>query len=306
MRTEFAVDVINLSKQRPNVVFLSGDLGYMALEDMRQALGDRFINAGVAEQNMISVAAGFAALQFMPWVYSIAPFATLRPYEQMRNDVCLHNLSVKIVGNGGGYGYGIMGGTHHALQDIGLMRMLPHMQVYVPLFASDVAEAVSAIAANNGPAYLRLNVGITSLERPGPFAEWRQLAKGEEAVVISAGPVIGPLLDLTRKEYPEAFEVWSVGIFPFHHIPEAVLNKIAETRRLIVIEEHTGPGGLGEALAAQLLGTLPVPIHFKTLHADGYPSGRYGSQRWHQEENGLAGESLRRTLREFTHEPLRR
>ena len=305
MRAEFAAAIIQLSQRRPDVVFLSGDLGYMALEDVRKAMGNRFINAGVAEQNMISVAAGLAAMQLMPWVYSIAPFATLRPYEQIRNDVCLPKLPVKIVGNGGGYGYGIMGGTHHALQDIGLMRMLPHMQVYVPLFAMDVAEAVSAMAASKSPAYLRLNVGLTGLERPAPFGEWRQLAKGDSAVVISAGPVIGGLLDLAKKEYPGVFDVWSVGALPFKHIPEAALGKIVRTRGLIVIDEHTGAGGLGEAVAARLLGTLPVPIHFKSLHAKGYPSGRYGSQRWHQEENALAGPALHAVLQEFIHESAR-
>src|SRR5512132_1728928 len=105
-------------EKRPDFVFVSGDLGYMALEKVIETYGERFINVGVSEQNMISVAAGLAYEGFIPWVYSIAPFAILRPYEQIRNDVCLHNLPVKIVGNGGGYGYGIMGATHHTLEDI--------------------------------------------------------------------------------------------------------------------------------------------------------------------------------------------
>jgi len=304
MRAEFASAILDVANKQPETVFMSGDLGYMALEHVQRHLGKRFINAGVAEQNMISMAAGMAAMKLVPWVYSIAPFVTLRPYEQIRNDICMHKFPVKIVGNGGGYGYGIMGGTHHVLQDIGLMRMLPHMQVYVPLFADDVPEAVALMAASPLPGYLRLNIGVTAIKRTAPFSAWRQLANGNEAVVISTGPVVNSLLQLIPKEFPGMLDVWSVGIFPFGSMPEALRQKIVQTRRLIVIEEHTGPGGLGEALAAALIGTLPVPIRFKALHADGYSSGRYGSQKWHQEENRLAGLPLVESLRDFIHEPI--
>src|SRR3954467_10767550 len=99
---------------RPDFVFLTGDLGFKALEELRDAMGARFINAGVAEQNMVTVAAGLARESLRAWTYSIAPFMYARPYEQIRNDVCLHNLPVVLVGNGGGDGYGVMGGTHHA------------------------------------------------------------------------------------------------------------------------------------------------------------------------------------------------
>src|SRR5262249_37286069 len=103
----------------PDFVFLTGDLGYNALEPLRSVARERFINAGIAEQNMFSVAAGLARTGLRPWVYSIAPFLYARPYEQIRNDLCLHNLPVQLIGNGGGYGYGVMGGTHHALEDYG-------------------------------------------------------------------------------------------------------------------------------------------------------------------------------------------
>lgn len=130
MRKEFAAAMVDLYH----------------LEEVQATYKNRFINAGVAEQNMISVAAGMASAGFVPWVYSIAPFTVLRPYEQIRNDVCLHQLPVKIVGNGGGYGYGIMGATRHTLEDIALMRVLPSMKVYVPLVATDVQEAVQQMA----------------------------------------------------------------------------------------------------------------------------------------------------------------
>ncbi|MEO6599839.1 MAG: transketolase, partial [Polyangiaceae bacterium] len=157
MRAEFARAMVALLQKRRDLVFITGDLGYMALEAIAEAYGERFINAGVAEQNAVSVAAGLAREGHLPWVYSMAAFTVLRPYEQIRNDVCLHQLPVKLVGNGGGYGYGIMGATHHALEDVGAMRLLPNMRVYVPLVESDVPEVVNLMAEDPRPNYLRLN-----------------------------------------------------------------------------------------------------------------------------------------------------
>src|ERR1044071_4365251 len=146
MRDEFARAMIALYQKRNDLVFISGDVGYMAVEEIARTYGERFINAGIAEQNMVSLAAGLAREGHLPWVYSIATFVAFRPYEQIRTDVCLHGHAVKLVGNGGGYGYGIMGPTHHALEDVGAMRVLPNMRVYLPLMAADVHPIADAIA----------------------------------------------------------------------------------------------------------------------------------------------------------------
>ena len=125
-----------------NFVFLTGDLGFMALESLQIVLGPRFINAGIAEQNMVSVACGLALEGMNPWVYSIAPFCYARPFEQIRNDICHHNLPVKLVGNGGGYAYGPMGASHHALEDYGALLTLPNMRAYVPAFGEDLKTVI--------------------------------------------------------------------------------------------------------------------------------------------------------------------
>ena len=121
----------------PRMVFLTGDLGFMALEPLQAAMGNRFINAGVAEQNMITVAAALARQGLETWAYSIAPFLYARPFEQIRNDIAFHRLPVRLIGNGGGYGYGVMGPTHHAIEDYGVLLTLPNMAVYAPVFDAD-------------------------------------------------------------------------------------------------------------------------------------------------------------------------
>src|ERR1700679_799423 len=126
----------------PEFVFLTGDLGFKALEPLRDALGPRFINAGVSEQNMVSVSAGLARTGMRPWAYSIAPFLYARPFEQIRNNLALPGLPATLVGNGGGYGYGVMGSTHHALEDYGVLLTLPNMRAFVPAFDSDVSTMI--------------------------------------------------------------------------------------------------------------------------------------------------------------------
>jgi len=291
MRAEFAQAMVRLFEQRKDLVFVTGDLGYLALEAIAQAFGERFVNAGVAEQNAVSLAAGLARAGHLPWVYSAAVFTVLRPYEQIRNDVCLHKLPVKLVGNGGGYAYGIMGATHHALEDVGAMRALPNMKVYIPLVAADVAPAVIEMAEDPLPNYLRLGVSAVIPGQVPTFAPWRKLKPGRSAVVIGMGPVLQGLYD-SDEDLLDELEIWSVGTLPLEGIPPELAASIKQKRRVITIEEHYLAGGLGEALSYAFLKCGAVPDSLDCLCAAGYPSGRYGSQRFHQQESGLHGPSL--------------
>jgi transketolase len=292
MRAEFAQAMIALFQKRRDLVFITGDLGYMALEDVAETYGERFINAGIAEQNAVSLAAGLAREGHLPWVYSAAPFVVLRPYEQIRNDLCLHGLPVKLVGNGGGYGFGIMGATHHALEDVGAMRVLPNMRIYVPLTAADVDQVVRMMAEDPLPNYLRLNTAAPIPAELPNFAPWRRIKRGRTCIVIGMGPVVGNLHGIGDQALLDDIEIWSVGTLPVDDMPADLTASIREKRRVVTIEEHYGACGLGEALSHLLLTHAVFPQSFTSLHAVGYPSGRYGSQRWHQEENGLAGQAL--------------
>ena len=292
MRAEFARAMISLFETRKNLVFLTGDLGYLALEEVAEKFGERFINAGVAEQNAVSLAAGLAHEGYLPWVYSMATFMVFRPYEQIRNDVCLHELPVKLVGNGGGYGYGIMGATHHALEDLAALRVLPNLKLYLPVVAADVDKVVRCMAEDPLPNYLRLNTPARLSGEVPEFAPWRRLKTGRGGVVVGVGPVVQSLYELSAPTLFDELEIWTVGTFPLEEIPAELAGSIKKMGRVLTLEEHYGPGGLGEALSASLLTRGIVPTSFTCLHAAGYPSGRYGSQRWHQEESGLAGPLL--------------
>ena len=288
MRNEFCQAVCRLSG-RDDFVFLTGDLGFKALEPLRDAAGPRFINAGVAEQNMVSVAAGLARTGLHPWVYSIAPFAYARPFEQIRNDVCLHDLGIVIVGNGGGYGYGVMGATHHALEDYGALCTLQNLRAYVPAFNADVAPLVEALHALPHPAYLRLGLGEEpkGVELP-PYAPWRKLLDGGGPALLVAGPLAGGIFDAARALDPARRPaMWVVSELPIADLPPAFLADVRRADHLLVAEEHVPTGGVGPAVAQRLLEAGAAPRRFAHRAARGYPSGLYGSQRFHRRECGL-------------------
>jgi transketolase len=297
MRKVFCRSLVQVAA-RPEFVFLTGDLGFQALEPLRDALGERFVNAGVAEQNMVSVAAGLARNGLRAWVYSIAPFVYARPFEQIRNDVCLHRLPVVLVGNGGGYGYGVMGATHHALEDYGTLLCLPSLRAYVPAFDGDLCGQIKALFEVSHPVYLRLGLS----EEPAgvavpPYAPWRKLQDGGGWTVLVVGTLIGGIWGAVRQ-LCEAIRpsLWCLCELPVEEIPQSFRADLARSRRLLVVEEHVTQGGVGRMVAAELLKSGPTLERFATRSASGYVSGRYGSQKFHRRECGLDPESIVRFL----------
>src|SRR4051812_302683 len=220
MRVEFVEAIEPVLARDAEAVFITGDLGFNALEGLVAKYGKRFINAGVAEQNMMGLAAGLALTGMRPWVYSIAPFATYRCLEQIRNDVCLHRLPVRLVGNGGGYTYGIMGTTHHALEDLAVLKVMPNMTLYFPGGNDQVASAVAQMHGLMGPSYLRLAISGFATSAPviweNPQTLTRQYAAGERWTVIGVGHAVQIALALLQQHGPSSLncDLFGVARFP--------------------------------------------------------------------------------------------
>jgi len=292
--------VLSKCADRPEFVFLTGDLGFNALEPLRDRLGERFINAGVSEQNMVGVAAGLARTGLKPWVYSIAPFVYARPLEQIRNDVCLHNLGVTLVGNGGGYGYGVMGATHHALEDYGLLLSFKGLRAYIPAFAADVSPIADLLMERSCPAYLRLGRDEKPKDFSAPaYGPWRKVLDGAGAVVVAVGPLAGSWIEALRS-LPESKRpsFWVLTELPLDSAPppQGFWADLKRADHLIVGEEHVAHGGAGESLARLVLERGSAPRRFTLLSAQGYPSGKYGSQNFHRAESGLAPADILKAL----------
>lgn len=282
------------------MVFLTGDLGFMALEPLRQAMGDRFINAGISEQNMVSMAAALASEGLDVWVYSIAPFCYARPFEQIRNDVAFHRLPVKLIGNGGGYGYGVMGPTHHAIEDYGVLLSLPDVSVCVPVFDEDLKDVVPRLGKATGPSYLRLGRGESPNDYPVPaYAPWRELVRGPGLTVIVVGPMAGSYIEAFSTLPPaERPGLWVISELPLAHnpLPAPLLARIAEGPGLCVIEEHVSQGSLASGLSLHLAERGIIPRSFNHLHARAHHYERYGSQEFLRTKSGLDSKTVLATI----------
>lgn len=300
MRKQFCDAMVGRSA-RHSMVFLTGDLGFMALEPLTEALGARFVNAGVSEQNMVSVAAALCRSGFETWVYSIAPFCYARPFEQIRNDVTFHGLPVKLVGNGGGYGYGVMGPTHHAIEDYGVLLTLDRLRVYCPVFDEDIPAAVEATGAWPHAAYLRLGRGEPPVGFNVPaYAPWRQLVSGQSgALIIAVGPLAGTyvamLEALPEGDRPSLWALAELPVDPAGLPPRLVAQaKAADT--VCVAEEHVEQGGAGMALAILFLRENIAVRRFVHLHALAHVYDTYGSQKFLRKKSCLDPQSLLRAL----------
>jgi transketolase len=253
MRDAFVRALTAAAERDARVVLLSADLGYRLFDDFDRRFPRRFYNVGVAEANMISVAAGLALAGKRPFTYSIATFATARCFEQIRNDLCEMDLPVVIVGVGGGYAYGANGPTHHGIDDIAIMRSLPGMTIIAPCDPREVENALHTILQIDSPVYLRLGrAGEPIL--PGTDAQFvlgvpNWLRRGERIALVACGPIAGEALRAADDLACHGFEAAVLSAHTAKPVG-SLLDSLAGFEHVFVIEEHGPCGGLFEALAA--------------------------------------------------------
>ncbi|GAB3994746.1 1-deoxy-D-xylulose-5-phosphate synthase [Spirosoma daeguense] len=301
MRKEFSAAIEKIAREDEKVIFITGDLGYAALENVAEAIGPRFINAGVAEQNMVGVAAGMAYKGYKVFCYSIAPFVVYRCLEQFRNDVCLHKMPVFLVGNGGGYGYGIMGSTHHAIEDLACLSSLQNVNTYIPAFADEVPPMLDQIVAEGRPTYLRLGAGPNTPDGAVTYGSFKHIVRSAASIgtVVALGPVAANVLTALQDELLTGqFDVYTATNLPLD-LPSELAHRWA-SKPLLVVEEHVSVGGLAQQLSVKLLADGAAPSRFISLSAQGYPNGLYGDQKYHQQLSGLDPVNIARQLASFT------
>jgi len=290
VRAAFVSALMELAECDRRVWLLTGDLGYSVLDPFARRFADRFVNAGVAEQNMIGVAAGLARADCTVFVYSIVNFPVMRCLEQVRNDVAYHNLNVKIVAVGGGLVYGAHGYSHHGAEDLGVMRLMPHMTVAAPGDPVEAGWATRALGRRPGPAYLRLGRGgETALH--GEPADWSIGApivlRGGRQLTM-AGTAGGTRLARAAAERLAAAgidaAVFSVPVLePLD--AEPILASARATGHLMTVEDH-GRGGLGTILAERIA-AAGEGVRFRAVHLGREPVTEAGSDEYLRRRHGL-------------------
>jgi transketolase len=303
VRDTFVASLTALAERDPRIFLITGDLGFGVLDRFARTRPHQFLNAGVAEQNMTGLATGLALDGRIVFTYSIANFPTLRPLEQIRNDAAYHDANVNVVAIGGGFSYGALGISHHATEDLAIMRALPGVTVVAPGDDWETECAVPALAALPGTTYLRLDKSTAGRTgRPGERFELgkaRRLREGDALTIVVAGGILGVALsaaDDLRERHGIACRVLSMHtIVPLD--AESLIDAARETGGIVTVEEHTVHGGLGGAVAETLLesGVVPRVYHRVGLRA-GF-SSIVGSQDHLRAAYGLDAPAIVGTVR---------
>lgn len=280
MRGAFIDALVELAAADERIWLLSGDIGFSVLERFGERFPGRFVNVGVAEQNMAGIAAGLALSGNIVFTYSIANFPVLRAIEQIRNDVCYHRANVKIVAVGGGMAYGMQGYTHHAVEDLAMMRVLPDMTVVAPGDPVEARLATRAIARHGGPCYLRLGkAGEPVVHCAEPqFELGRALVvrEGDAATLMSTGGMLRTVMQAADALAADEIDVRVLSMHTVAPLDKTAVMRAAEkTRRIITVEEH-GEGGLAAAVA-EALAESGVPARFRAVRLRGGPARVAGS-----------------------------
>jgi transketolase len=297
MRTAFIETLCELSEQDDRIWLLTGDLGYSVLERYASRFPERYVNVGVAEQNMVGVAAGLALAGKIVFIYSIANFPVMRCLEQIRNDVCYHNLNVKIVAVGGGVAYGAQGYTHHGVEDFAVMRALPNMTVLAPGDPIETRLATEAIVDWQGPGYLRLGKAGEPVVHPAvpefQIGNAIVVRDGIDVTLIAAGGALKATVDAAELLAAQGIQARVLSMCSIKPLDtRRVLQAARETGKLVVIEEHSSVGGLGSAIADTLAQAQVAPAWRHIALTDGYWKA-VGSQAHIQKRFGISSDYIR-------------
>jgi transketolase len=298
MRNAFAAAMVELAAADERIVLLSGDIGNRLFDRFKERFPGRFFNCGVAEANMTSMAAGMALCGLRPFTYTIAPFATTRVLEQIRVDICYHNVPVTIVGTGGGLAYASLGPTHHSCEDVAILRCLPNITILCPADAAEVRKAAEAVLALDGPAYIRLGKkGEPAVHKEPPtFAIGKGIVvrEGDDVCLLGTGTVTAVAIDAASVLQAAGVSARVVSMHTIKPLDEDLLDDAFRRYPTVaVVEEHSRIGGLGSSIAEWLAARRPCPPG--ELLVFGTPDaflGESGSQRYARQCVGLTADSI--------------
>jgi transketolase len=300
MRNHFFRELLEIYKKDSNIVVLTGDLGFKLFDGFREYDDKRFYDVGVAEANMVSLAAGLSLCGMKVYCYSIIPFLIMRTFEQIRNDVAYHELDVKLVGVGGGLAYGLEGISHHAIEDIALMRTIPNMTIVSPSDQLEAGLFAQLSYENEGPMFIRLchtnepvvHEAIPQIEIGKPL----RLQEGGDAVIFATGRTVHPAVEASRLLKEEGISTALVEMHTIQPLEKgAVLDVLEKHKLAITVEEHSLTGGLG-TIIAELIADNGIEMKLKRMGID--RTCRYTGTADHlREKYGLTAANIANTVR---------
>jgi transketolase len=291
---------MKLARKDKRIFLLTGDLGFSVFEKFKNEFPERFFDVGVAEQNMVGIASGLALSGKIVFVYSIIPFLTMRAFEQIRLDICYQNTDVKMVGVGGGFAYGSAGSTHHAVEDIAIMRALPNMTVVCPSDPVETELTVNNAVKYNGPVYIRLGREKEKLYSGKPhfkFGKGIVKKKGKDITIISTGDILRNVIEVAKKLSQMNISTRVISMHTIKPIDREIILKAAkETKAIFTVEEHNIIGGLGSAVAEILMESPYKNVSFKRLGIPDTFVKEVGGQEFLRKKYDLSISSIFKTI----------
>ena len=291
MRTTFVNTLKELARQDERVFLVTADMGYSVLETFKDEFPDRFLNTGIAEQNTIGIAAGLASRGKIVFVYSIIPFVTMRCFEQVRLDLAYNKSNVKIVGVGAGFTYGSLGSSHHALEDIAIMRSLPNMTVLCPGDPVEARELIKQSYEHTGPVYIRLGKnGEPKIHPEGkkiPLGKAIEISNGDDLILITTSTMLETGKRWVDEWKDEEISVSLVSMptmkpFDVESIKKFILRNIP----IISLEEHNIIGGLGSAIS-EVIADTGIGVKFLRLGINDKFSHFVGGHNYQKQKSNL-------------------
>jgi transketolase len=281
LRGTFARILCELAGKDERVVLLTGDLGYTVLEPFRDSFPKRFFNVGVAEQNMVGLATGMAEAGLVPFCYSIGTFASLRPFEFIRNGPVLHNLPVRVIGLGAGFEYGTAGPTHYSLEDVGVMRTQPGLTVVAPADFEQAGAALQATWDLAGPVYYRIGKddksAMPGLEGRFELGRTQLVRKGHDLLILTCGPISLDVAEAANDLAKDGIEAAVVVVASLSPVPERdLVEALGHHRVALAVETHSVTGGLG-SLVAEVIADHGIGTRLLRLGVRSGSKGRSGS-----------------------------
>ena len=307
MRDAFARVLEQEMEQNERIVLITGDLGFGVLQRIQERFPNRLINAGIAEQGMVSMAAGLASTGRTVLVYSIGNFPVLRPLEQIRNDCVYHNADVKIVCVGGGFVYGSLGMSHHATEDMAIMRAIPGITCYTPGDPAETEAMTRDMLWRRGTCYLRLGRGGEPAVHDGPVKGWTfpraiTLRGGKDIAILSAGGILTQAVDAAERLAEKGISARVVSFPCLKPLDEDTVKELLNTfRRIVTVEEHTIIGGFGSAVC-ELAAETGSGCRVKRIGLEDCFTAVVGDRQYLREVYGMDGKAIAEKAEAFLKE----
>jgi len=297
MRNSFVKELENLADKDKDIVAMLADNGIIVFDNYKDKYPNQFVNVGISESALIGMASGMAMSGLKPFVYTIIPFLTMRPYEFIKNDICYQNTNVKLIGIGAGFAYSTLGPTHHAIEDISIMNILPNLTIISPADPLETQKATKAIYDLNTPAYMRIGTGknpkIYENDYNFEIGKGIVLKEGKDLTIISTGTILSLLKEIVNEI---DIDIELINIHTIKPIDEELIIKsVTKTKKVITIEEHFITGGLG-SIVANVLSTNQIKVKFKQLGIKDNFVSHYGSLEYLRKLNNLDKDSIKREL----------